>query len=129
MKPPFPYLIDSPEEGYVEAHGWLERDLAELPDKAEREFVKLYEEASGPVSDLGEGARFRCIGTEHLKATLDVGDIEEDEEVVHLVGEAAEKCAVESHREDELRYQRCEPDDDGARQWWKIDLVFEGDVV
>lgn len=111
----FPYLIDSPEDGYVEERGWLAGELATTPTKAAKVMRRLY------VADHGREAirydermTFGCAGSEwHRPTVLELSD--EGEEII--------RPPVPDDDPEDIRFNKCQPDDDGAQEWWVCELV------
>lgn len=110
----FPYLIDSPEDGCVESHGWLPLPDAATPQEAAIAFACVYEDDEPPV--------FSCSGArEWLIAVLeDTGESPGRT----LRGLDAETHVREHHYYDELlRYEKADAAEPGAREWWRIDAT------
>lgn len=119
--PLFAYLIDSPEDGCVEEHGWLLAALADTPEQAVDVFTMELTRESGPTDDT-----FEVVGKELLHATIAVYSGDDSEDVDMLVGDAAEQHAIEHGLDEDVRYVKCEPGDDGCREWWKLAVVPAG---
>jgi len=60
----FPFLIDQPEDGYMEDTGWLPAGAAMSPDEAVAEFTRLYREMSGvhPLDERNDVSQLVCVG-------------------------------------------------------------------
>lgn len=115
----FPYLIDSPDEGYIDSTAWLPATDAATPAAAIDVFERRYKADSFELPWTDEGMRLEAVGREHLRAHILVFDGDDEEE---LFGEAAEKHVGEYGLDEDLRFQKCEPDAEGAREWWRLEL-------
>lgn len=111
----FPYLIDSPEDGGIEERGWLAGDLAKTPREAAKTMRQLY------VADCGRDAlryddrmTFACNLREWHKPTVLELD---DEDVERLRAPHADDDP------EEIRFNRCQPGEEGAQAWWVCELV------
>lgn len=110
----FPYLVDAPEDGIVEARGWIIASAAPSPEAAAAEFTRLYESPDPPV--------FTCSGERvWLIAILD----DAGESGTTLRGRAAEEfCRANPDYDECVRYGKAAADDpDGAEEWWVIEAT------
>ena len=105
----FPYLIDTPEDGYVEEHGWLPVSAATTAEDAAREFARIYEgcEDQTPI--------FQCDGSRvWLKpSAFDYGTNEEREPNETDWQEGGEN----------VRFRKCDPGEPLAQEWWIIEAI------
>lgn len=121
----YEFLVDTPEDGYIEEHGWLRGDLAATPEAAIEKMTDLVRRdlCMDPLVTVEDvPAKFQVVGKVTLRAEFEVTD-EDGDEVEKLVGPAAETAAAEHGRDEEVRYVPCDPSDDGAVEWWKLELV------
>jgi hypothetical protein len=126
---PFPHLIDCADDGYMDERGHLAIDLASTPEEAVEAFVASYRDASDGTHPLfeRENAALVCVGRVWLIAEFTVyGDNDWTQRHVadkKLLGIEAEKRALAEIDGDRLWFVKCDPDADGAREWWKIEVV------
>lgn len=121
---PFEWLMDGLPEDGLEEQAWLLAELADTPEAAGKKMAWQYERDCGPLDIYGPDAYFTCSGRVWMRAELAVYDHAGEERWV-AQGFRAEELADKHDRLEELRFQRCAPDEDGAREWWVCDLVFE----
>lgn len=115
----FPYLIDAPEDGHIDSRAWLPAADAATPAAAVDVFERRYKADTWELPWLDDGLRLEAAGREYLRAHITVFDGDDEDEIF---GTAAEEYVREQGRDEELRYQQCEPDDDGAVEWWRLEL-------
>lgn len=118
----FPFLIDAPEDGGIDSRAWLPADAAETSQQAIVEFEKRYKAVTGELPWIDDKLVLTCKSKVYLRTSMEVSD---GEDVDTLYGQAAEE---EARRDpygtaiEELRYDSCEPDDDGAELFWLLVL-------
>lgn len=120
---PYPFLMDAPEDFFIEEHAWVAGDLATTPEEAvavlEREWQEI---TGGPVfehDDMYPTVALRCVGKEWMVAAFTVYDDETDEPT-ELRGADAER---EGGNDEYLRFVACPEGTEAAREWWKVERV------
>lgn len=124
---PFEWLYDGHPEDGINEHCSLRGDLAKDGAEAAAVMLKLFERDDRALSVYGQGAHFATGYLRPLRANTVVyvnDEEDEDDGGETIYGTAAEKYAVANDRLDELFYAPCEPEDEGAADWWHLDLVI-----
>lgn len=139
--PLFPYLYDGIAEDGFQEHGWLWAELAATPEEASERIARevcdleaLNEDEVTPFAPATERVYMRPV----LELDADALDPDFFRELVgerdgvrelpvgtrELVGSSVVR-AVEKDPSllEEVWHVRCEPDDDGAFEWWKVPLA------
>lgn len=109
----FPYLIDGPEDGIIEANGHVPGDSAATPEEAAAEFRRRY------VAECGEAPwedeRQTLVGRERLWMRPLV--------YAYSDGPCAPTEEDLNDNPESVRFYKCEPTDEGAQEWWRVELV------
>lgn len=120
----FEWLYDGMPEDGLEDCAYLRGDLAPDPAAAVRIMTELYERDAGRLSDYGDGRAFGgAPKLEWRRAEITMYD-DDGEETGTFLGSKAEAFADFHDRCEELRYGECEPDDEGALQFWRVPLIW-----
>lgn len=119
MSAPFQWLYDGLPEDGIQEYASLRGDLASDGAEAAQVLYALVEREAGGLS----GSHFAVGYLRPLAAIVTIYD-DDCNEVETLRGAVAEEHATKQDRLDELFYEPCEPDDEGAADWWHCDLVM-----
>jgi len=125
---PLEYIVDEPDDGGFVEFGHLRDDLAATDVAAASAFAeRLYADppkgAGSWLRDdhVDEGVELVCTGLVYLLptgTTHDGADLVGDDVYDALEGVFGDAGSLEV---DTIRWEPCEPDDDGGERWWKIE--------
>lgn len=108
---PYPYLVDSPEDGGVEDHGHLPLHAAVDAESAAREFARAYEDAEEPPI-------FTCDGVQDL-----LRPVVYEYDTAGSRPPTTEELADSEFSFDCIRFEKAQPGDPFAQLWWRIEAV------
>lgn len=120
---PFPYLVDEPDEGRIDTHGWLPGDAASTREEAVEEFTRRYVDVCGDAwwKEHDPPLVLVCVGREYLRAEYHDFRDGDGAELV-LLGVRAEARAAEKGHPEELRFVQANERQNGAAAWWELRL-------